>query len=375
MGGAALEVEGLEFSRFHQALVGVDIPVHYEWACFSVEPLAEKLTSLNDLRRVAAGITERIQIASSRGFTCSMCKTAGGVDREQVTAVDFSRGDMVLDTITWHRPIELPVCSLCQTRHCRACANECSARRAAADAADARARETQKLNEEAQCKKQQRKRGALQPMRAVPDPRVTEAADAVLAVAAPLEPLEPSLSKSAQRRRDKQAKQRQAALRLENKAAEKEEEENRKLRKQVERLKLTENTTLQQSNEASELENILPKDSQKKRVRPAQPPLAAELEQRLLTSSQRGTQMRAEVTSFVAAYSGLAPADGCAFGEHLVETLLGGKPCDNTYDKVAAATVFGDFADAFCSHDWREPRLRVGRHVVISAAAAVEQSV
>ena len=85
--------------------------------------------------------------------------------------------------------------------------------------------------------------------------------------------------------------------------------------------------------------------------------------------------MRAEVTSFVAAYSGLAPADGCAFGEHLVETLLGGKPCDNTYDKVAAATVFGDFADAFCSHDWREPRLRVGRHVVISAAAAVEQSV
>ena len=61
---------------------------------------------------------------------------------------------------------------------------------------------------------------------------------------------EPPLSKSAQRRHDKQAKQRQAALRLENKAAEKEEEENRKLRKQVERLKLTENTTLQQSFEA-----------------------------------------------------------------------------------------------------------------------------
>lgn len=178
-GKAILGVDTLEPSRFHQALAGVDLPVHYEWARFSVEPLAEKLTSLNDLRRVAAGLAERIQIASCRGFTCSICKTAGGVEREQVMLFEFSRGDTLLEKSTLHRPIELPVCSLCQTRHCRACANACAARKAAADAADARARETQQLNEEARDKKQQRKGGALQPMCAHPGPRVPEAANEV----------------------------------------------------------------------------------------------------------------------------------------------------------------------------------------------------
>ena len=78
----------------------------------------------------------------------------------------------------------------------------------------------------------------------------------------------------------------------ENKAAEKEEEENRKVRKQVERLKLTEDTAVQQSLEAldrvKELVAALSKEGAEKRTRPAQPPLAADLQQhRLCAPSPR----------------------------------------------------------------------------------------
>ena len=130
---------------------------------------------------------------------------------------------------------------------------------------------TQRLNEEARDnKKRLRKTGALQPTAVQPDGPAEEAADHC----AP----EPMLSKKASRRREQKAKQRKAALRLENKAAEKEEEENRKLRKQVERLKLTSDTTVQQSLEALDsikaLEAALPKETQEKRVWPVRPPLA-----------------------------------------------------------------------------------------------------
>ena len=42
---------------------------------------------------------------------------------------------------------------------------------------------------------------------------------------------------------------------------------------------------------------------------------------------------------------------------------------------AAAATVFGDFVDAFRSHEWVEPCLRVGRRAVISTAAAEQASI
>ena len=150
----------------------------------------------------------------------------------------------------------------------------------------------------------------------------------------------------------------------------------------MESLKLTEDTTDQQSLEAldsvKELVATLSKEGQEKRAQPAQPPLAAELEQRLLESSQRGTRMRAEAAAFVAAYSGpgLAPADASTFREHLVQAVLHGSPhaSGESYDMAAAATVFGDFADALCSHEWMEPCLRVGRHAVIGASAAAEQA-
>ena len=60
---------------------------------------------------------------------------------------------------------------------------------------------------------------------------------------------------------------------------------------------------------------------------------------------------------------------------NLVQKVLRGRSraSGGAYDTVAAATVFGDFADAFCSHQWVEPCLRVGRHVIIGAAAAAER--
>ena len=57
-----------------------------------------------------------------------------------------------------------------------------------------------------------------------------------------------------------------------------------------------------------------------------------------------------------------------------MEKVLHGRPDAYTYDTASAAMVFGDFADAFCGHEWAEPCLRVGRHVVIGAAAATEQA-
>ena len=148
----------------------------------------------------------------------------------------------------------------------------------------------------------------------------------------------------------------------------------------MERLKLTDDTAVQQSLEAldsvKELVAALSKEGAEKRSRPAQPPLAAELQQHLLESPQRGTRMRAEAAAFVATYSGsgLASVDGRAFSERLVEKVLHGRPDAYTYDTAVATKVFGDFADAFCTHEWVEPCLRVGRRVVISAAAATEQA-
>ena len=150
----------------------------------------------------------------------------------------------------------------------------------------------------------------------------------------------------------------------------------------MERLKLTSDTTAQQSLEALDsikaLEAALSKENQEKRRRPVQPPQATELQKHLLENSLRGSRMRAEAAAFVAAYSGpgLAPADASFFSERLVQTVLHGRPhaSGDAYDTLAMAAVFGDFADAFCSHEWAEPCLRVGRHVVISAAAAAEQA-
>ena len=377
-GTTSMDFDALEPSRFHKAFVGVELPVHYEWARFSTQPFTEKLTPLQELRRAATKLAEDIQICSSRGFTCSVCKAKGGVEREQFMSFDLTRGAGLLpetEAITLQRPIDLPVCPLCQTRHCCACADACAARKAAAKAAEVQERATQKLNVEARGnKKRLRKTGALKPTVVQPDGPAEDAADHC----AP----EPVLSKKASRRREQRAKQRKAVLRLENKAAEREEEENRKLRKQVERLKLTSDTTVQQSLEALDsikaLEAALSKENPEKRGRPVQPPQATELQKHLLENSLRGSRMRAEAAAFVAAYSGtgLAPADASFFSERLVQTVLHGRPhaSGDAYDTLAMAAVFGDFADAFCSHEWAEPCLRVGRYVVITAAAATEQA-
>ena len=39
------------------------------------------------------------------------------------------------------------------------------------------------------------------------------------------------------------------------------------------------------------------------------------------------------------------------------------------YDVRTAEELYGDFTGCFLTNDWQEPRLRVGHHVVLSAAA------
>ncbi len=87
----------------------------------------------------------------------------------------------------------------------------------------------------------------------------------------------------------------------------------------------------------------------------------------LLEGGQLGGRMRKEVVSFVEAFPGAAP-DAGAFAERLVDILLRGG-AGEAYDVRTAEELYGDFTGCFLANDWKEPRLRVGRHVVLSAAA------
>jgi hypothetical protein len=186
------------------------------------------------------------------------------------------------------------------------------------------------------------------------------------------------MSKTAQRRRDKRTKQLQAALRLKTRALEKEEEENQKVRKQVERLKLTQDTTVQESRMGSACVEE-PSPPQAPPAQKAPHPLAAEVKQQLLENTQRGSQLRKEITDFVAGYAGpgLAPVNtGGVFSELLAGKLLLGQTSDlgDGCDSATNEEIFGAFADSFCSHHWEDKCLRLRRQVVIRAAVAAEQA-
>ena len=56
------------------------------------------------------------------------------------------------------------------------------------------------------------------------------------------------------------------------------------------------------------------------------------------------------------------------FAERLVGILLRGG-AGEAYDVRTAEELYGDFTGCFLANDWKEPRLRVGRHVVLRAAA------
>ena len=93
----------------------------------------------------------------------------------------------------------------------------------------------------------------------------------------------------------------------------------------------------------------------------------AEVTHALLEGGQLGGRMRKEVASFVEAFPGVAP-DAGAFAERLVDILLRAG-AGEAYDVRTAEELYGDFTGCFLANDWKEPRLRVGRHVVLSAAA------
>ena len=86
---------------------------------------------------------------------------------------------------------------------------------------------------------------------------------------------------------------------------------------------------------------------------------------------QRGEQMRREVIAFVQgiAQDMLVP-EAASFADALVTKLLARAPSD--FDSVAAWSVYGAFARAFCSRTWKDPLLARTRHgVVVAAAAAI----
>ena len=109
----------MEPSCFHQTLVGVGIPVHYERTRFSTQPFTEKQTPLKELFGVAAKLVEPVETISSRGLTCSIWKAKGGFECEQVMSLCLTRrAGLLPEAEDLQRPIDLPVCPLFQTRHC-----------------------------------------------------------------------------------------------------------------------------------------------------------------------------------------------------------------------------------------------------------------
>ena len=89
----------------------------------------------------------------------------------------------------------------------------------------------------------------------------------------------------------------------------------------------------------------------------------------LLETGQLRGRMRQEVEAFVCGFSGIAPsAEG--FAETLVDALLAGDAGDR-HDAREAAELYGDFAEAYAAHGWKESRLERARRKVVLRAAAL----
>ena len=89
----------------------------------------------------------------------------------------------------------------------------------------------------------------------------------------------------------------------------------------------------------------------------------------LLETGQLRGRMRQEVETFMSGFSGIAPsAEG--FAETLVDALLAGDAGDR-HDAREAAELYGDFAEAYAAHGWKESRLERARRKVVLRAAAL----
>ena len=94
------------------------------------------------------------------------------------------------------------------------------------------------------------------------------------------------------------------------------------------------------------------------------------LEHHIKGSVQRGEQMRREVIAFVQSIAkDMFVPEAASFADALMTKLLSWSPSD--FDLVAAWSVYGPLARAFCSHAWEDPLLAHTRHGVVVAAAAV----
>jgi hypothetical protein len=183
------------------------------------------------------------------------------------------------------------------------------------------------------------------------------------------------LSNKARRRREKRVKQRQAQQRNENKKAEHGEEEARKIRKQVERLKEEAGTKVQQYIDLKPLESALRREGErakKQEVRTKASAEEVELAHHMLSNESRGGKMRREITAFFDKAQCVKPDTSEAFADTLVGSLLFGGS-DPIVDYDAGKAVYGTLADAFRKHEWVDPILKgAGYGAVLSAACATE---
>jgi hypothetical protein len=192
------------------------------------------------------------------------------------------------------------------------------------------------------------------------------------------------ISKKAQRRQAKRAEQRRLQELRQQRLKQEEDVEFLKIAKSVERLKQAEDTIVKMDQECltEELDAKLRKLEWERRqqargMEAGRGPTEAQLlERHIQVGAQRGGHMRREIVTFVESIAGnIIVPEPEAFASNLVTKLLAGaaRHLIEGCDTQAAEEVYGSFAQAFCSHEWKEPLLaRINRRAVLTAAATEE---
>ena len=216
-------------------------------------------------------------------------------------------------------------------------------------------REVRRANEEARERKRLTKKAAIQPSLI----STTAAADDATDLGAPA--VNPP-SKNARRRQEKKAKQRRAGQERVEKQRQRDDDETRKILKQVEPLRETAGTVVKEDLETLESVQALEAALQREE---------RSSNQRFLAKPGRKLlgKMRYEVLAFVEAYEGTAP-EAANFARNLLDGL-GQRSPEEGYDRGAAEELYGDFADSFAAHTWHAPHLRQTEYATVLRAAAL----
>ena len=216
-------------------------------------------------------------------------------------------------------------------------------------------REVRRANEEARERKRLTKKAAIQPSLI----STTAAADDATDLGAPA--VNPP-SKNARRRQEKKAKQRRAGQERVEKQRQRDDDETRKILKQVEPLREAAGTVVKEDLETLESVQALEAALQREE---------RSSNQRFLAKPGRKLlgKMRYEVLAFVEAYEGTAP-EAANFARNLLDGL-GQRSPEEGYDRGAAEELYGDFADSFAAHTWHAPHLRQTEYATVLRAAAL----